>query len=136
MINVELSTISLEVASCPSSLQHDEAEPNQFFSLPTSILSSNENAEKYVCNTQENQDSTSSRQTSSTLISAVCSLQAGVQLGVTEGLSNSSLEGNPRPPCQPISVTSNVPKPQGIKQRSLCQQIWKHLKVHVEIKQA
>lgn len=128
MTNVELNTISLEVASASSPLQHD-VEPNKFYSLPNPTLSHNEASTKSIPDPPENQDSSSSRKTSSTFTGTVCSIQAGVHLGVTEGFPNSSFESSTQSSCQPLAISSNSAKPPENNQRcNTCQRVWKHLK--------
>ncbi|XP_034255324.1 hippocampus abundant transcript 1 protein isoform X2 [Thrips palmi] len=127
MTNVELSTISLEVTSSTSPCQ-DDIESNQFTSLTPSSVLANEAAVASSSEAPENEDSPSSRRTSSTFTSTVCSIQAGVQLGVTEGLPNSNFESSHHTPRQQIAVPSTTAKPQDKKQRNTCQRIWKHLK--------
>lgn len=131
MTNVELSTISLEVTSSTSPCQ-DDFGSNKFSSLPPSSVHGDEASPTISSKVPENQDSPSSRRTSSTFTSTVCSIQAGVQLGVTEGLPKTNFESSHHTPCQQIAVPSATTKPQEKKQRNTFQRIWKHLKVHVQ----
>ncbi|XP_026274058.1 hippocampus abundant transcript 1 protein isoform X2 [Frankliniella occidentalis] len=125
MTNVELNTISLEVAS--SRPLHHEAKPNEFFSLPIQATTHHETNQTAAADLPKNGNSISPRKRSNSF--TVCSIRAGVQLGVTEGLPYSSCEGSAHPSNQPIPISANPVKTQeNVPRNSIFRQIWKHLK--------